>query len=391
MTVEKKRSFIINVVYILVIAGIVYFALKYAIKWVMPFLIAFLVAALLHPLIRFCTRKLKLKTQKPAAIVITTLFFCTFGVLITLIIINTVTAVLGFIRDLPVFYLNNIAPAFNSVAERFGLDQELIKNSIYSKLSNVSSLMTPAVSLISSTTSFLMSLLITVISTFFIGIDYDMIKKWTKAQMSKKSAETVSRIKNYVIKILFKYIRSYFLILCITFVELLIGFFIMHFITGLSNILLLAVLIAVFDILPIVGTGTIMIPWGIIAMLLGDIKTGICCLVIYIIITMIRQFIEPKIVGTQVGLHPLATLVSMIVGLKLFGGIGLFGFPITLALLKNLNDHGHIHIFKPIPEEHPEEEEKQEEEKEEPEEETEAPREAPAPPEEEQISVQTEE
>ena len=388
MTVEKKRSFIINFVYILVIAGIVWFTLKYAIKWVMPFLFAFLVAALLHPLIRFFTNKLKLKTQKPAAIVITTLFFCTFGVLITLILINTVTAVLAFIKDLPKFYLDNIAPAFNALSDKFGLDQELIKNSIYAKLSNISSLMTPAFSLISGTTAFLMSLLIMVISTFFISIDYDLIKKWTKAQMSKKTSSSISKIKDYIVKILFKYIRSYFLILCITFVELLIGFFVMHFITGLSNILLLAVLIAVFDILPIVGTGTIMIPWGIIAILIGDIKTGICCLVIYTIITLIRQFIEPKIVGTQVGLHPLVTLISMIVGLKLFGGIGLFGFPITLALLKDLNDHDHIHIFKPIPEDHPEE---TEEEKEQPEEEKEAEEEEENVPAEEQVNVQTEE
>jgi sporulation integral membrane protein YtvI len=227
---------------------------------------------------------------------------------------------------------------------------------------NISSIITSAFTVLSGIPGFLFSLLLMVISTFFIAIDYDIITKWTMTQLPKRASAAVVKVKEYVVKILFKYIRSYFLILCITFAELLLGFFIMHFITGLSNILLLALVIAVFDILPIVGTGTILIPWRIIELMTGDFKTGICCLVIYGIITLIRQFIEPKIVGTQVGLHPVVTLVSMIVGTKLFGAIGLFGFPITLALLKDLNDHGHIHIFKPIPEEPKDEEDTPEEE-----------------------------
>ncbi|MBQ1847369.1 MAG: sporulation integral membrane protein YtvI [Clostridia bacterium] len=378
MTVEKKRAFIINFIYVLVIACLVYFAVKYAIKWIMPFVIAFLIAALLHPVIKFFTRKLKLKTQKPTAIVVTALFYCTFGVLISLILINTVTAVLGFIQKVPEYYQNDIAPSLNALFDNItqklaslnveiDLSLNTITSRLYSSLVNISSLVTSAFSVLSGIPGFLFSLLIMLISTFFIAIDYDMITKWTMAQLPKRASLAVVKVKEYVVKILFKYIRSYFLILCITFAELLLGFFIMHFITGLSNIFLLSLLIAVFDILPIVGTGTVMIPWGIIAILTGDFKTGICCLVIYGIITLVRQFIEPKIVGTQVGLHPIATLVSMIVGTKLFGAIGLFGFPITLALLKDLNDHGHIHIFKPIPEEPKDEEnEPEKEESEEP-------------------------
>lgn len=370
MTVEKQKNFIIKFIYVLVIACIVYFAVKYAIQWIMPFVVAFLIAALLHPVIRFLSKKLKLKTQKPVAIVITILFYCTFGVLITLILINSVTAVLSFIQKLPEYYLNNIAPSLNALFDRIaeklsGLDIDIdlsmttITNRLYSGLTNISSIITSAFSVLSGIPNFLLSALIMVISTFFIAIDYDLIIKWTMAQLPSRASGAIIKVKEYIVKILFKYIRSYFLILCITFGELLLGFFIMHFITGLSNIFLLALLIALFDILPIVGTGTIIIPWGIIALLTGDFKTGICTLVMYIIITLVRQFIEPKIVGTQVGLHPVVTLLSMIVGMKLFGGIGLFGFPITLALLKDLNDHGHIHIFKPIPENPDEKPEKQ--------------------------------
>ena len=89
-----------------------------------------------------------------------------------------------------------------------------------------------------------------------------------------------------------------------------------------------------------------MIPWAIICFLLGNWKLGIGLLLLYLTITVIRNIIEPKIVGHQVGLHPVVTLASMLTGLQLFGVIGLFGFPITLSLLKYLNDREIIHIFK---------------------------------------------
>lgn len=89
-----------------------------------------------------------------------------------------------------------------------------------------------------------------------------------------------------------------------------------------------------------------MIPWAIISLITGDFFRGFGLLILYLLITVIRNIVEPKIVGHQVGLHPVVTLASMLAGLNLFGIIGLFGFPITLSLLKNLNDRGVIRLFK---------------------------------------------
>ena len=89
-----------------------------------------------------------------------------------------------------------------------------------------------------------------------------------------------------------------------------------------------------------------MIPWTIIAALQGNYSLALGLLIVYIVITIIRNILEPKIVGSQVGLHPLVTLMSLFVGAQLFGVLGLFGLPITLSLLKNLNDKGTIHILK---------------------------------------------
>jgi len=104
--------------------------------------------------------------------------------------------------------------------------------------------------------------------------------------------------------------------------------------------------IAVFDILPMVGTGGIIIPWGIIGLILGNFRVGFGMLALYLFVTVVRNTIEPKIIGQQVGLHPVATLVSMFLGTKLLGIVGLFGFPITLVILKQLNDTGKIKLYK---------------------------------------------
>lgn len=360
MTTEKKRDFLINLTYAAVIILLVYFFLKYAINWIMPFVIAFIVSALLYPLIKLLSKKLKLqKHTKPVAAVITALFFCTVGVLAGFIISKIIVAVSGFIMSLPEYFTKTVLPNLEVAYEKIrtllsGLHIEIdtgsktFFDSLTSTVSGLVSRLVPSMSFITSIPGMILSVIIMIISTFFMAMDFEKITTFCLAQLPKKTADFILMLKDYTVKILFKYIRSYALILALTFGELLIGFAVMHFITGQKNIFLLALLIAIFDILPIVGTGTIVIPWAIIELVSGNYVKAICLIIIYAVITVVRQFIEPKIVGEQVGLHPIATLIAMIVGTKLFGGVGLFGLPIALAIIKDLNDHGKIHVFKPV-------------------------------------------
>ncbi len=360
MTTEKKREFLIDLAYAAVIILLVYFFFKYAINWIMPFVIAFIVSAILYPLIKLVSRKLKLqKHQRPVAAVITALFFCIMSVIVGFIISKLVVAVSGFIVSLPEYFSTTVLPNLEAAYEKVrtmlaGLHIEIdtgsktFFDSLSSSVSSLVSGIVPSLSFITSIPGMIVSVIIMIISTFFIAMDYEKITTFCLAQLPKKTADFILDLRDYTVKILFKYVRSYALILALTFGELLIGFAIMHFITGQNNIFLLALLIAVLDILPIVGTGTVLIPWALISLISGDFAKALCLIIMYAIITVIRQFIEPKIVGEQVGLHPIATLVAMIVGTKLFGGIGLLGLPITLAIIKDLNDHGKIHVFKPV-------------------------------------------
>ena len=145
--------------------------------------------------------------------------------------------------------------------------------------------------------------------------------------------ELFQQVKQYIVGTLFVCIRSYALIMSITFGELLIGFTILD----IDPALILALCIAIFDILPVLGTGGIMIPWAVITALLGDYTMALKLFILYIVITIIRS---------QLGLHPVVTLASMFAGVQLAGVVGLFGFPIGLSLLKHLNNTGTIDIFK---------------------------------------------
>ncbi len=95
-------------------------------------------------------------------------------------------------------------------------------------------------------------------------------------------------------------------------------------------------MVAIIDILPILGTGAILLPWSIIAFILGNYKIGIGILLLYIVITAVRQTIEPKIVGQQIGLHPIVTLLLMYVGAQLMGVLGLLLLPIIATIIKNI-------------------------------------------------------
>ena len=120
----------------------------------------------------------------------------------------------------------------------------------------------------------------------------------------------------------------------LTFTELSILFSLF----GIQNPVVKAAAIAVLDIMPILGTGGIMIPWAVTSLVLGYTGLGLKLFLIYGIVTVVRNYVEPKIVGTQLGLHPIITLVSMFVGLRLFGFWGLFGLPVGISYLWKLKN-----------------------------------------------------
>ena len=131
------------------------------------------------------------------------------------------------------------------------------------------------------------------------------------------------------------------IIMFITFCELCLGLWL---IGGTNNLFVVAGIICIVDILPVLGVGTVLIPWSVILMVTGDFTRGILLALLYIVIVIIRNFIEPRIIGKQMGLHPLVTLICIFVGLRLFGIIGMFAVPLTVMVLIELQRSGKFDI-----------------------------------------------
>ena len=350
---EKRKAFLINFLYFALLLCAAFLVLKYGLPMLAPFVIAFVIAYLLKKPVIYLARKLRLP-RKPVAILLVLVFYSTIGLLISLLGIRAFSSSKDLVLNLPQIYAAHVEPVLTGI---FGNIEQSLKNlvSALEELFNqfiqslgqmVSSLSMGAMGLISGAASSLpglfIKLLLMIISTFFIAADYEMLTGFFLRQLGGKSKQVFLQIKEYVVGTLFVCIRSYALIMTITFIELSIGLSII----GVKNSILIAFLISVFDVLPVLGTGGIMIPWMVIAALTGDYPLSLGLLIVYLFITVIRNIIEPKIVGSQIGLHPVVTLASMFVGVQLLGVIGLFGFPISLSLLRHLNETGTIHIFK---------------------------------------------
>ncbi|PKM94568.1 MAG: sporulation integral membrane protein YtvI [Firmicutes bacterium HGW-Firmicutes-1] len=357
MDVEKRRSFIINFVYCFIIGGIVFVLLRYALPFISPFVIAFVIAFILKKPMTFLTKKCRIN-KVVAGIFLVVLFYALVGILLSLIGIKLFATVKELFLLLPVLYEYEIMPSIMQIvssievyiakldASQILTVKEMSLNLVQSLGEKISGLSMQVIGGISSIASLLPGMLIrilfTVISTLFLVIDYDRITGFLLCQLKEKHKHLVIEIKNYVVHTLFKLIASYALIMSITFVELSIGLSIL----GVERAILIALMISIFDILPVLGTGGIMIPWIIVTVIQRDYSLAVGLLIVYLVIIIVRNILEPKIVGGQMGLHPLVTLMALFIGVQLFGVLGLLGLPITLSLLKNLNDKGTIHILK---------------------------------------------
>lgn len=357
MDYEKRKHFIVNLLYCGIIILLVTVLIRYGLGMIAPFLAAFIVSYFIRIPAKWITEKTKLP-YKFVAVFLVILLYSTVGILISLMGIKVVTIVINWVSQLPKIYSTKIEPDmlnFFDEIEQFvyQLDAALVTvlNDVFTEFVQslgklVSDLSVKIVSALSNYASTLpglfIKILLMIISTFFITGDYELLVGFVSRQLPEKARGVVYQVKEYVIGTLFVCIRSYLLIMSITFLELLIGFSIIR----IPNAILIALIISVFDILPVLGTGGVIIPWAVIVLIQGNYPLTIELIIIYLVVTVIRNIIEPKIVGKQIGLHPVVTLISMFVGVQLFGVVGLFGLPIFLSLLRHLNDNGTIRIFK---------------------------------------------
>lgn len=166
------------------------------------------------------------------------------------------------------------------------------------------------------------------IAAVYITADWKKIGAWLSAHFPGSISALLSGMRSSVLSTLYLYGRAYLILILITFTELYVGFRLL----GVSYALGAAAIVAVIDLLPVLGTGTVLIPWALLSFLEGHGMYGVGLLLLYGVISVVRQILEPRIVGKHIGLHPLAALFSMYAGAKLFGLGGLLLFPMGTAV-----------------------------------------------------------
>ena len=373
--VEKRRDFLINLLYLAAILGLAYVFFKYLFWMAAPFLLTFFFAMLLQRPLRWLDKKTEKKAHTFWSIALVILSVMIIIIPLVLIFIGIgnkisdfVSYLVGQLDDIPTFLatlekeildlLKHLPSGLyktlsNTVTESFtkliqggesatsAIDMDTIKSGLSTGISGM-------YSVVNNIPSVLIGIVIGFVAWIFFTKDYDKVVRFIQRQMPKDKKNTLVEFKQVFYKTILTMFRAYGLIMCITFGELLLGFSILSMLGIMKNgyFALIAAGIAIFDILPVAGSGGILIPWAIVCLVTGNYKQAIGLIIIYVVITVIRQYIEPKIVGTSLGVNPIVTLMGLYFGLKLFGFIGMFVVPITIMTLKALNDNGRISIWK---------------------------------------------
>ena len=325
---------------------LVYLGFRFALFY-MPFLIAFIISLLLEPLIRLLIKKFKLKRKQSSIIVIVVIMGIIIGALvwITSSLISEGSNLLSNLNNYVELATNQIQNIISSInIEKFNIPDSVIsaiQNSSTEMLNTIvdwlQNFLKAGLNFITSIPTIGVYFVITFLSLYFICTD----KVYMIDQVEHHLPETwVKKIYKHIkelVKVLGGYLKAEAILILISFVISLVGLYVFHFVgLNVKYPLLYAIGIGFVDALPIFGSGTIMLPWAVISACYGDMKLGIAILVLWTIMSIVRQFIEPRIVGNHIGIHPIFTLIAMYTGFKLTGVIGMFIGPIILIILKNI-------------------------------------------------------
>jgi sporulation integral membrane protein ytvI len=348
-----------RILYVVLLLLGLYLGIKLSIFY-MPFLVALIISLMLEPAIKFIMKKAKFTRRTSSIIIFTIASITILGILAWLII--TIFAEASSLLQTLNNYFDKIYEQFNNIIANMNFDKlhiseeilSVIENSTNDILQNVSNwIRTGLMGLIDVVTqlpSITICIGITVIALYFICVDKIYILDQIEYHMPKSWVKKITIHLKDLVQTLGGYLKAEATLILVSFIISLVGLYILKF-TGFNvqYPLLMALVIGFVDALPILGSGSFMIPWAIICAINGDINLGIAIIILLIIMSISRQVLEPKLVSKNIGVHPIFTLIAMYTGFKIIGILGLLIGPIVLIIFKNifanLIDRG---VFKTI-------------------------------------------
>lgn len=337
-------------VYSLIFLAII-FGLKLIINYMSPFIVAVLISFLIKPISRIF---ISMKIGKGISVAISMLLV--YGVLfflLTLGLSRGISELVYLAQKLPL-YSDAIYEFINSLSKEaqdiyIQLPPEVTTYAVETAknlLDKLGILLTNtakhAVNTLSGLPKLGIIFIITSVASFFITKDSDKIQDFIFRQFSPSWQNKIMNFKKNLLTSLANFLKAQLILLSITFLESLIGLSII----GVRYALIISIIVSIVDILPVLGTGTVYVPWAIVSLIIGKYRLGISLLILYIIIVVVRYMIEPKVVGQQLGIHPLISLISIYVGAKVMGPIGVILGPTIAVIIKATQKAGILPKFK---------------------------------------------
>jgi len=325
---------------------VLYISFRLSIFYV-PFLIAFVISLLIEPLIRKVMKITNLTRKVSAIITLTIVFFIIIGLLIWGItsIITEASNILNNLNN----NIDMISTKIENLISRIKFDSIIIPEQIKDLINNsfngilgegrkiLQNILTKVVDIVRYIPKIMIYIGITIIATYFVCTDKMYILDQMEHHLPRTWVTKLGYKLRKVISSLGDYLKAESILVLISFIIVLIGLVTFELIgMNVKYPLIMAVLIGFIDALPILGSGSIIIPWAVISAFNGNINLSIALIILYVVVIVIKQLIEPRIVSSHIGIHPIFTLIAMYTGFKLIGITGMFIGPIILIILKNI-------------------------------------------------------
>lgn len=346
---EPYRRAVYLVFYIILGLCTVYVAFRYLFPLMLPFILAFAAATLLRRPTLWMASKLKMPPRIVAVLLVLIFMTIVIGIafLGITVAVEQLAALAGNLMNGETTIVSDITAFFDKISDFLaGLpffsdaDTTPIREKIGEALLDVFKSTLVAITtkipdfigrLISFVPQALVFSVVTIFSAIYFCADYEKIIGFVKSRLSGRPLAAVRTMYGQTGHTLMKYLKSYTVIFLFTFAELFVGFTVLRE----RYAFLLALVTAVVDILPVLGTGTVLIPWSVYLFIAGDPRRAVGLLILYAVISVLRQILEPRIVGAGIGLSPILALMSMYVGLRLFGFFGMLLLPLAVVIIKN--------------------------------------------------------
>jgi len=280
-----------------------------------------------------------------------TLFMLIFLSTIYLLGVQVLEQSMNFLTNAPAYFEGVQAYILKLIEEGQGFLDTMspdIANSVIGMLSNLSDSISGIVnklsqillSFASGIPGLFFFFLFFIVALYLFCFNMDTMRRSMLTLFEDRSRDQVNEVLNSLKNSVFGFIRAQIIFSAFTYITTLIGLLIL----GVKYPLAIALLVTIVDILPILGVGSALVPWAVYCLLTGDIFTGLGLIVLFLVITVLRRIIEPKILGDAVGIGSLSALISLYVGMQLAGAIGLFLGPLVVIVYSAMRKAGLFQI-----------------------------------------------